>query len=100
MNYGIAELKVPAVVKLQIDMTAAAPSPTTFGELMQTLDIVGGQSQMPAVTSRPGTSQMRLGLEKPQSHNFIPVLLHDLLPNLTQIQNAKTIEPVSFYPWI
>jgi len=46
MNYGNAEFKVPAVVNPQIDPIAATPSPTTFGEHMQTLEIVSGQSQM------------------------------------------------------
>ena len=73
MKYGTAELKVPAVVNHQIDQIAATPCPTTFGERMQTLEIVSGQSQMPAVTLQPGSSQMRLGSEKPQSHKFIPV---------------------------
>jgi len=40
MKYGTTESRVPAVVKPQIDMTAATPSSTTFGEHMQTLDIV------------------------------------------------------------
>jgi hypothetical protein len=66
MKYRTTELKVPAVGKPQADSTAATPSPTTFGELMQALDIVAGQSQMPQVTSQQGTSQMRMGLEKPQ----------------------------------
>jgi len=56
MNYGMTELEVPAVVKPQIDTTAATPSPTTFGELIQVLDMVLGQSQMPQVTSRQGSS--------------------------------------------
>jgi len=73
MKYGTTKLKVPVVVEPQIDTTAATPSPTTFGEQMQTLDIVRGQSPMKAVTSRPGSSQMRLGSEKPQSQQFIPV---------------------------
>jgi len=47
MKYGTTELKIPAVGKPQEDSTAATPSPTTFGELMQALDIVPGQSQMP-----------------------------------------------------
>jgi len=51
MKIGTAELMVPAVVKPQIDMTTATPSPTTFGERMQTLAIVHGQSQIHAVTS-------------------------------------------------
>jgi len=39
MKYGTTGLKVRAVVKPQIDTTAATPSPTTFGEHMQTPDI-------------------------------------------------------------
>jgi len=61
MKYGTTEWKIPAVRKTQEDSTAVTPSPTTFGEHMQALDIVPGQSQMPQVTSQPGTSQMRLG---------------------------------------
>jgi len=40
MKYGTTELKVPAVKKLQTVMTAATPSPTTFGEHMLALDIL------------------------------------------------------------
>jgi hypothetical protein len=47
IKYRMTELKVPAVGKPQTDWTAATPSPTTFGELMQALDIVPGQSQIP-----------------------------------------------------
>jgi hypothetical protein len=36
MRYGTAELKVPAVVKPQIDTTTATSSPITVGEDMQT----------------------------------------------------------------
>jgi len=61
MKYGTTELKVRALVTPQTDTTAATPSPTTFGKLMQVLDIVPRQSQMPQVTSRQGSSQMRLG---------------------------------------
>jgi len=43
MMYGTAELKVPAVVKPQIEMTAATPSPITVGEHMQTPEIIPGQ---------------------------------------------------------
>jgi len=42
MKYGTAELKVSAVVMPQIDTTATTPSLTTFGEQMQTLDIIRG----------------------------------------------------------
>jgi hypothetical protein len=61
IKYGTAELMVPAIVKPQTDPTAAIPLPTTFGELMQMLDISPGQSQMPLGTSQPGSSQMGLG---------------------------------------
>jgi hypothetical protein len=40
MNYATAKLRVPAVVKPQIDTTAATPSPTTVGEHFQNHDIV------------------------------------------------------------
>jgi len=63
MKYGTAELMVPAVVKLQTEKTAATPSLTTFGEHMQSLDIVHRQSQMPQGTSRQGSIPMRLGSE-------------------------------------
>jgi len=100
MKYGTAELKVPAVVKPQIDTTAAKPSLTSFGEHMLALDIVHGQEQMPTVTSRPGSSQMNLGLEKPQSHKFIPVLSPDATPDSTPIQDVSPVECASFYPCI
>jgi hypothetical protein len=74
MKHGTAELKVPEVVMPQTVTTAASASPTTAGENMQILAIVREQLEMQAVTSRPGSIQMRLGSEKPQSNKFIPVL--------------------------
>jgi len=98
MWYGTTELNVPAVVKPQIDTTAATPSPISVREHMQTPEIVWGQSEMPVVTSRPGNSQMRLGSEKPQSHKFILVLSPGMATYFMPIQDSKPIEPVSFYP--
>jgi hypothetical protein len=97
MRSGTAELMVPAVVKPQIDLTTATPSPITVGEHLQTPEIVRGQSEMPAVTSRPGCSQMRLGSEKPQSYKFIPVLSPGMATDSIPIQDANPVEPVSFY---
>jgi hypothetical protein len=51
MQYGTTELKVLGIGKPQTDLTAATPTPTTFGELMHELDIVPRQSQMPQETS-------------------------------------------------
>ena len=98
MRYGTGKLKVPAVGKPQIDTTAATPSLITVGEHMQTPEIVRGQSEMPAVTSRPGSSQMRLGSEKPQSHKFISVLSPGMATDSMPIQDANPVEPVRFYP--
>jgi len=97
MKYGTTGLKVPAVIKPQIHTNAATQSPTTVGEHMQTLEIVRGQSEMPAVTSQPGSSQMRLGSEKPQSHKFIQVLSPSTTTDSMPMQDAKPVEPVSFY---
>jgi len=97
MRYGTAELMVPAVVKPQTDSTTATPSPITFGEHMQTPKIVRGQSEMPVVTSRPGSSQMRLGSEKPQSHKFIPVLSPGMATDSIPIRDVNPFETVSFY---
>jgi len=98
MRYGTAELKVPPVGKPQIDSTTATPSPITVGEHMQTTEIVRGQSEMLAVTSRPASSQMRLGSEKPQSHKFILVLSPGMATDSMPIEHANHVEPVSFYP--
>jgi hypothetical protein len=98
MRYGTAELKVPAVVKPQMDSTTATPSPITVGEHIQTPEIVREQSNMPAVTSRPASSQMRLGSEKPQTHKFTPGLSPSMATDSMPIQDTKPVEPVSFYP--
>jgi len=98
MKYETAQLQLPAVVKPQIDMTEATPSPTTYGELLLTLDIVCEQSQMPAVTSWQWSSQMMLYLEKPLSYIFIPVFSTDVVPNPISIEDAKPVEQVRFYP--
>jgi len=97
MKYGTTELKIPAVGKPQEDSTAATPSPTTFGELMQALDIIPGQSQMLQVTARQGTSQMRLGSEKPQADNHIVPPMPTAVPDSSLIEIAKPFHPVSFY---
>jgi len=85
MKYGMTELKVPAAVKPKTDTTVPTSSPTSFGELMQTLHIVPRQSQMPQVTSRPGISQIRLRSEQGQVHSQIAHLMPDVLPDSSQM---------------
>jgi len=85
MKYGTAFLKDSAVFKPQIDMNAVPPSPSTFGEHMQTLAVIRGQEQLPAMTFQPGSRQMRLVLEKKQSPKFRLVLSPNVEPNSTPI---------------
>jgi len=98
MKYGTAGLMVPAIVKPQTETTAATPLLTTFGELMETLDIVPGQSQIPQGTSWSECSQMRLGLEKPQSHRDKESFFPDAVSNSLPIENVNAVERVTFDP--
>jgi len=100
MMYGTAKVKVLAVVKPQIETTAATTPPSICAEHMQTLEIILRESQMPAVISRLGCSQLRLGSQNRQLHKFLPILLPDAAPNLTLIQDAMPVELLSVYRWI
>ena len=81
MKYGMTELKVSAVGKLQTDTTAATPSPTTFGAHMQAPHIVPGQFQMPQVTSHQGSSEMRKRLTKSKANNYIEPQVRTVVPD-------------------
>jgi len=98
MKYGMTALKVPSVGKPQTDSTAATPLPTTFGQRMQALDIVPGQSQMLQITSQQGSSQLRLGSENPQADNHIVLSMPAAVPDSSHIEIAKPVQPLSFYP--
>jgi len=99
-KYGTTELRVPAVVQPQTNDDAPPPLPATFGELMESIDIVPGISQRPQGTSRPGSSHIRQGLVEPQSKSFIPGGEPAAEPDSSMLLKAKPIEPVSFYPCI
>jgi len=105
-KYGTFELRVPAVVQPQTNEDARVPPPTTFGELMETVDIVPGISQRPQVPSRPGCSHIRLGSGKPQSKLSIPSGEPAAEPDSSTLLIAKpvepvsSVEPVSFHPCI
>jgi len=43
-RYSTTEMKVPAVINLQLDEVAAMTAPTTFGEVMESVDIFPGKS--------------------------------------------------------
>jgi len=99
-KYGTTELRVPAVVQPQTNDDPPAPLPATFGELMESLDIVPGISQRLQGTSRPGSGHIRLRLVKPQSKSFIPGGEPAAEPDSSMLLKAKPVEPVSFYPCI
>jgi hypothetical protein len=70
----------------------------SIGEHMQTPEIFRGQSEMPAVTSPPRSSQMRMGSEKPRSHKLILVMSPGMATDSMPIQDANPVEPLSFDP--
>jgi len=94
-QYGTSELRVSAVVNLHMADDAAVPAPTTFGELMECLDIVPGISRMPQGTSRPGSSAMRLDCGKPQLATWIAGLAPATELHLSPMWKAKPVELLS-----
>jgi len=100
MKYPTSGMRVPAVIQLQTDDVTIVPALTTFGELLQCLDIVPGILQMPQGTSRPGSTHIRLGLVTPQSDTCIPSLAPTAEPDSSHLLKVKPIEPVSFHPCI
>jgi len=99
-KYCTSELRVPAVVQPQTEDDVASPALTTFGELMECLDIVTGTSQMVQATTGSGSSKIRLGSGKPQSNTNIAGLTPSAEPNFSPFLLAKPVELVSFYPCI
>jgi hypothetical protein len=71
-KYGTFQLRVPAVTQSQTNDYTPAPPPTTFEEIMESVDIVPGILKRPQGTSRPGSSHISLGSVKPQSQLSIP----------------------------
>jgi len=74
-EYGTSVLLVPEVIKPQMDDDAAAPAQTTYGELMECLDLVPVICQMPQGTSRPASCHIRLGSVTSQSDTSIPSIM-------------------------
>jgi len=99
-KYGTTKLRVPAVVQPQTIDDDPEPPSATFGELMESLDIVPGISQRTQRTSRPGRSHNRLGSVKPQYKSSIPSREPAAEPDSSMLLKAKPVEPLSFYPCI
>jgi hypothetical protein len=99
-QYSTTEMRVPAVIQPQTNDDSLATPPATFGDLLESLDIVPGMSQRPQVTSRPGSSHIRLGSVKPQSKSSIPSVEPAAEPDSSTFLKVKPIVPVSFHPCI
>ena len=95
-----AKLSVPASIKLQMDEVSAALAPTTFGQRMETLDIILVISQMPQGTSRWGGSRVRLDSEKPGPHECIVSLPPDAVPDLSAMSDPVFVEYVITWLWV
>jgi len=94
-KYGRFEWNILAVIQPQTNDGALAPPPTTFGELMESPDIVPGISQWPQATSRLGSSHIRLGSVKLQSKSSIPSGEPAAEPDSSTLLKAKPVESVS-----
>jgi len=94
--YSTSKRRTPAVVHLQTDRDAAAREPTSFGELMECLDIIPGILQMPQGTSQPGSSHMRLSSGKPQSDTGEDGPAPPAMPDPLHMLKVKPVEPVTF----
>jgi len=97
---GTTELEVPAVIQPHTADDAGSYVARTLSEPLETLDSVPGKLQMPQVTSPPGSSHMRLGWQKLQTNECIPSLPPTPLPDWSQIQQSKHVEPVNLNPCI
>jgi len=99
-QYGTTEWRVPAVVQPQPINNAPEAPQATFGELMESHDIVPGISQRPQGTSRLGSSHIRLGSVKLQSKSSIPSGEPAAEPDSSMLLKEKPVEPVSFHSCI
>ena len=100
MKYRITEFQVPAVGKPQTDTTAGTPSTTIFGELKQAHDIIPEKSQMLRMMSQQARSQIRLDSAEPQVDNQMVPPAPNALPDGSQIEIAKPVQPISVFPSI
>ena len=88
---------MPDVGQPPTEHDAASSALSTFVGSMVTVDSIPRNSEMPQVTSQPGSSQMRLGSWKPHTHKRIPVLPSDTAPDSSMIKISQLVEPGSPY---
>ena len=96
-KYGMTKLKVPTVVQQQTADDAASTGPTTVGEPMETLDTIPRKSQMPQLTTPPGSSQMRLDSGQPQTRKHILSIPPNIAADSLPTRKSMLVELVSSY---
>ena len=94
--YRTTTLQLLAVLQPQMADDAASSVPATVGEPMENLDSGRRKLQMPQVTSRPGSSHMRIDSRKAQTHEWNTFLLPAPVPNWSPIQKSTQVERISF----
>jgi len=99
-KYGSTQFKVLAVVQPQMAADTELSGLMTFGEPMMTIINIPGKSHMPLEISRPGSSHLRLGSRKLETHKRIQSLPPAPMPDSSPIQNSEHVEPDIFNPRI
>jgi len=99
-KYGTTEFKVLAVLNPQRNKVLAAPAPTTFGELIESRDILPKQMQIMQGSSPQGSSLMRISLGAPKTNKCRLSRLPNKMLNFSLSKKTKPVERVSFYPCI
>ena len=89
--------KVLAVSNVQTHEVAAAPAPTTFGDVMESLGILPGELRVTHVTSRPRSSHMQLGSGMPHTYPRILSCLPDKVLNSSPTKSMKCVILMSIY---
>jgi uncharacterized protein YozE (UPF0346 family) len=96
-NDGTSEMRVPAIVQLQMNDDAFPAATKTFREVLVYLETVARISQMLQQTSQPGGSHIRLGSVKLQSHMSSSGIQPTSERNTSPLLKVKPVEPESFY---
>jgi len=97
MKSSTAKLMVQAAIKPPTNKDVAISALTTHGELIESLGTFPGNSHLQQATSCQGSSHMRLGSGKSQSHTSLGCLPPDTIPDSLLIMKLKPLTPTNCY---
>jgi len=97
-KYSRAKWTVSAVLLPLMKDDAGPSALTSFGELIDTVDMIPGKSPVLEGTSRPGCSKMKLRSGESQSHQGIASLTANQVPDWSPIKEANPVKPECHYP--